>query len=137
MLWNNNIIVLKCGLKILVNGLQSSNYRVPRGWEFVKGEKNENEGVEECAVREANEETGLNIVKVEQIPFHYSYDYLKGLDNFSANVSCFIAETDEELVSLSDEHNYYKWVSLDRGLGLLEFDEQKKLLEYAGRIIQL
>ena len=56
MLWNNSIIVLKCGLKILVNGLQSSNYRVPRGWEFVKGEKNENEGVEECAVREANEQ---------------------------------------------------------------------------------
>ena len=56
------------GVKYLI--LHKNNWW--NGWEFVKGEKNENEGVEECAVREANEETGLNIVKVEQIPFHYS-----------------------------------------------------------------
>lgn len=105
------------------------------GWELVRGEKKEAESIQDAAMREVNHETGLNINKITPINFNYSYKYLKGLNKISASVSCFIAKTVDEMVTLSDEHNYYKWVSYNRALNLLEFEEQKKLLGFVYDLI--
>jgi len=93
------------------------------------------ENVKDAALREVNEETGLNIADVRIMPFNYSYDYLKGLNKVSAEVSCFAAKTDDENVTLSNEHNYYKWVDYDEAIKLLDYEEQKKLLELFNREI--
>ncbi|MBN1923286.1 MAG: NUDIX domain-containing protein [Nanoarchaeota archaeon] len=105
------------------------------GWEFVRGEAESSEGIMDAAVREVNQETGLNITDIKVVPFNYSYNYLKNLNYISAEVSCFLAKASDELVTLSSEHNHYKWVDYETAMKLLEFPEQKKLLEQVNRLI--
>ncbi len=112
------------GLKFLI--LHKNNWW--NGWEFVRGESESGESIQSAALREVNHETGLNITNIRVVPFNYSYDYLKGLNQVNASVSCFIAQANDELVTLSEEHDYYKWVDYNRAMNLLEFTEQKKLL---------
>lgn len=100
------------------------------GWEFVRGELMNNENATNAALREINHETGLNITNVKIVPFNYNYSYMKGLNNVDSNVSCFVAKAKDDLVTLSNEHNYYKWVDFNRAINLLDFNEQKKLLEF-------
>jgi ADP-ribose pyrophosphatase YjhB (NUDIX family) len=103
----------------------------------VRGEKRIDESIHDAALREVNHETGLNITKITPINFNYSYSYLKNLNNINAEVSCFVARADDDLVTLSTEHNYYKWVDYENALMFLEFEEQKKFLEFINKQIKL
>ncbi|MDD5054290.1 MAG: NUDIX domain-containing protein [Candidatus Nanoarchaeia archaeon] len=100
------------------------------GWEFVRGEIKKEEQAFQAAIREANEETGLNLEKVWPIPFKYSYEYLKGLNLINSNVFCFAAKAYDSIVNLSKEHDHYKWVDYDSALKLLDFEEQKNFLKF-------
>ncbi len=100
------------------------------GWEFVRGEKRESERIVDAALREINEETGLNITKVEPIPFTYNYTYMKGLKKKEAEVACFMAVSKDDEIVLSNEHSHYKWADFRTAMMLLEFDEQKRLLNF-------
>ncbi len=101
-----------------------------KGWEFVRGEKREKETIVDAAIREINEETGLNITNVVAVPFTYNYNYMKGLEKRDAEVACFMAKCNDDNVVLSKEHSHYKWVDFRTAMMLLEFDEQKKLLNF-------
>lgn len=106
------------------------------GWELVRGDIFDKECVNDSVIREVNQSTGLNIGRITSINFNYSYEYLKELNYIDTNVSCFVAKASDEFVTLSDEHNYYKWANHEQALKLLEFEEQKKLLSFVQNLIK-
>lgn len=99
------------------------------GWEFLRGDFNTGD-VNESVSKTILEETGLHVSRVESIPFSYSYSYLKELNGKSANVSCFIAKAETRDVRLNSEHDFYKWTDAENVLNLLDFEEQKKLVNF-------
>lgn len=105
------------------------------GWELIRGDVNESEDVFQSALRIVNEQTWLNLEKVSSVPFNYSYEYMKELDVKNVDVSCFVAKSDELNINLSNEHNHYKWVDYETAMKMLDFDEQKKFLEFFKKIM--
>jgi 8-oxo-dGTP pyrophosphatase MutT (NUDIX family) len=105
------------------------------GWELIRGDINPGEDAFKSALRAVNEQTGLNIGRVNSVPFNYSYEYMKDLKVIKASVSCFAAKSDDLSVNLSKEHNFFKWVNYETAMKMLDFDEQKKLLEFFKKII--
>ncbi|MFA5303976.1 MAG: NUDIX domain-containing protein [Candidatus Nanoarchaeia archaeon] len=105
------------------------------GWELVRGDINEPEDAFMASLRIVNEQTWLNLAKVSPVPFNYSYEYLKGLEVKKADVSCFAAKSEELTINLSSEHNHYKWVDYETAMKMLDFGEQKKLLEFFRKIM--
>ncbi|MFA5333461.1 MAG: NUDIX domain-containing protein [Candidatus Nanoarchaeia archaeon] len=105
------------------------------GWELVRGDVNESEDAFLASLRIVNEQTWLNLEKVSSVPFNYSYEYLKDLEMKKADVSCFAAKSEELMINLSPEHNYYKWVDYETAMKMLDFAEQKKFLEFFKKII--
>ena len=105
------------------------------GWELVRGDVNESEDAFQAALRVVNEQTWLNLEKVNPVPFNYSYEYMKELDVKNVDVSCFAAKSEELNINLSNEHNHYKWVDYENAMKMLDFGEQKKLLEFFKKII--
>ena len=117
--------ILNSEIKFLV--LHKNNWW--NGWELVRGDLTNNEDYNYGIIREVNLVTGLNIDNINNFHFNYSYDYLKELNRVNANVSCFVAKSDDLMVTLDKEHDYYKWISFNSAMKLIDFDEQKKMLE--------
>lgn len=107
-----------------------------KGWELIKGDVKENENVFDSAIREVNEATSLNLNNFKNINYNFNYSYLKGLNFKNVEINSFAFKSNEFNVILNNEHDYYKWVSFDRAIELLDFDEQKKLLEFFNKSLQ-
>jgi hypothetical protein len=99
------------------------------GWEFLRGDLS-GENVNAAVSKIITESTGLQISRIESVPFNYSYSYLKELNNKSANVSCFVAKAETKNVRLSEDYDFYKWTDAETILKFLDFEEQKKLLSF-------
>lgn len=80
----------------------------PNQWEFVNGTMDPHETAEETAVRETFEETGLTIRLDDLRPgaVHELTD-----DDGRWIVIPFWANTDTSNITLSNEHQAYRWVS--------------------------
>jgi len=100
------------------------------GWEFIRGDVLENEKPVDSAYRAVKECAGIVFEGLNSLPFSYSYEYLKGLKNSSVEVSCFVCKSLSNNVNLSSEHDYYKWADFETAKKLLDFPEQKNLLEF-------
>ncbi|VVB75180.1 Uncharacterised protein [Candidatus Tiddalikarchaeum anstoanum] len=100
------------------------------GWEFVKGDIIPGDSVSESVIKCVKELTGLNVTKIDNIPFNYSYNYLKGEKNVDASIACFVAKTEGAKANISKDYDFYKWGSFETVMKLLDFEEQKKLLEF-------
>lgn len=105
------------------------------GWELLRGDILSGENPQESAERIVKESAGIIAEKLRALPFNYSYDYLKGFEKSEAEVSCFLCKASSMNVLLSSEHDYHKWLDYDSAMKLLDFVEQKKLLETAKRFI--
>lgn len=100
-------------------------------WDYAKGHLEEGENILEAAVRELEEETGINDIEVKDgimIPMYYEYtghgflhkktvDYLIGETNF-----------DENKVVISHEHQGYGWYYYEEAMKVLTFDNAKDVL---------
>lgn len=80
--------------------------RFPNEWDNVGGHfKDENESAEECILREAKEECGLNVkIKKAGKVFEIFDEYGRAV------VIPFLLESDSDKVVLSFEHTEYKWI---------------------------
>ena len=102
-----------------------------KGWEFSKGGVESGEGDEEALLREIREETGIGKVKVRarmptEIAYRYPAWYKSGYTG--AKQSVFLVEALEDRVSVSDEHDDYKWADYRSALKILKHKGQKKAL---------
>ncbi|TVR46196.1 MAG: NUDIX domain-containing protein [Planctomycetota bacterium] len=76
-------------------------------WGMPKGHQEAAEDLRECALRECAEETGIALLALEDPPFELVYTLPSGRPK---RVVYFPAETAQDNVTLSPEHNQFAWL---------------------------
>ncbi|MFP4001387.1 MAG: bis(5'-nucleosyl)-tetraphosphatase [Candidatus Natronoplasma sp.] len=101
-------------------------------WDFPKGHVEEGESMEETALRELREETGITEeeVKLEE-GFRETIDYLykKKGELSHKKVIFFLGKTDKEKVTISEEHQGYLWAPYEKAKQKVTFMNARKLLD--------
>jgi len=120
-------IILK-NRKILVLKKKSDAHNHKDKWDTVGGHLKEFETAEECVVREAKEETGLD-VKIEEVG--KSYEIYEG--NIRWLVVPYLLSTDMEKVVIS-EHVEFKWIESEEAKSLDAVPDLVKSLKLFGLI---
>jgi 8-oxo-dGTP diphosphatase len=95
--------------KILVIRRSKTDYVKPFAWETPGGAVDEKEDPLDAAVREVQEETGVHITDVK--PFHTMTVFEE--DGDKVVMIFYTACTADNNVTLSFEHDQYKWVTID------------------------
>lgn len=80
-------------------------------WEFPGGGVDWGEHPEDSAVRELQEETGIAVQKPLKFVGITSAVYKKGEDEKHSIYIVYSAETKNNIVQLSKEHDEYRWLS--------------------------
>jgi bis(5'-nucleosidyl)-tetraphosphatase len=112
--------------------------RYPAGhWDFPKGNVEKGERPEETMAREVREETGLvDISRVEGFQRTIEYYYMRGGRKVHKEVIFFLAETHEEKVTLSFEHQQFAWLSYPGALKTVTYSNSKRILEAAEGLLR-
>ncbi len=103
-------------------------------WGFVKGKIEKSEKEKDAAVRETQEETGINKGELSFVPNFketISYVYNKAGKTISKQVIFFLAKTQQYHIKLSYEHKDYAWLPYADAKKKLTFQNSKNLLEKA------
>lgn len=102
----------------------------PNGhWDFPKGHVEDNETEEQTALRELTEETGIQNAEILSNFRHgISYRYFRNGKPSNKQVIFFLAETTEDTVAISHEHQNHIWLPYSEALQKLTFDNAKQLL---------
>lgn len=102
-------------------------------WGFSKGHRELGETLEETALRELAEETGLKKKIYLQPGFKKWIRYIFQRDNekILKIVCLFLGEVKTDKVNLSVEHNAFQWLLCEEALEQLSFSNTKILLQKA------
>lgn len=100
------------GLFLILKRSPNKDFQ-PNHWETVTGRVEVGESPAEAAVREAREETGLDVVVV--IPLATGFFYRGGPEFPMAYVSFWCKATTTEVIT-SPEHVKHKWLTADEAL---------------------
>jgi len=127
---------------VLFNDIGSSRQylllRYPAGhWDFPKGnvEKGESEG--QTVLREVNEETGLDDVKlIDGFRRKIEYFYRRESKSVHKEVVFLLAETKKEDVKLSLEHQAYGWFSFREALEKVTYNNSRRTLLQAQKYLE-
>ena len=105
-------------------------------WDFVKGKMEKGESIQETAVRETEEETGIKDVKfLENFPLDIeNYIQYQG-ELVHKKVVFFLAETKEAEVKISHEHLDYTWMDYNTAMEKTTFDNAKTVLTKAQTLL--
>jgi DNA polymerase len=111
------------------------------GWEFPKGGVDGGEKLIESAKRETFEETGqvpVNLIAYKTFgKYKYEQELLDRKGVVGQTFSLFSAELPSKKVKLDPkEHSSYKWVSYERAMKYLTYDNQKKCLSEVNKKIR-
>ena len=127
-----------CGAVIFQPGKQTEYLLLhyPSGhWDFVKGNVEKDETEKETAVREAKEETGLNVKIISGFKEKISYFYRAG-ELINKEVIFFLAEADSKSVKLSFEHKGFKWLPFEGACGQITYENSKQVLKKADTFLK-
>ena len=103
------VVVINDEKKILIIRRSKTDYSRPFAWETPGGAVDEKEDPLDAAVREVQEETGVHITDVK--PFHTMTVFEE--DGDKVVMIFYTACTADNNVTLSFEHDQYKWVTID------------------------
>ena len=101
-------------------------------WSFPKGHVEKGETTEETVRREVQEETG--IAKIDFIPgFKETIRYFVNYDGKKRMkfVAFFLAQTHQEKITVSFEHQGFAWLSYEEAYKTLTYRSDKKTLQAA------
>jgi bis(5'-nucleosidyl)-tetraphosphatase len=105
-------------------------------WDFVKGNVEKNEELRDTMIREAQEETGIQDLEFDDaFENRISYFYKRGGQTVYKEVVFHLAETKTEGVKISYEHVGYDWQNFDETLIKLSYENSKKTLRKAHKIV--
>jgi 8-oxo-dGTP pyrophosphatase MutT (NUDIX family) len=105
--------------------------RHPRLWALPKGTPDAGETIEETALRETREETGLR-VELEERLRSISYVFVRGRTRFHKTVHFFLMRPVGGDVSLHDhEFDEVRWFQLEEGLELMTHATERSVVEEA------
>ena len=100
-------------------------------WDFPKVHVEENEKLEETALRETKEETNLDVELHDKFKKSLSYFFRRDGLLVSKTVYFFLGKTPNKKVKISSEHIGFKWLIFEDALELLTFDNAKEVLKKA------
>ena len=104
----------------------------PHGhWDLPKGKIEKGESKEQAALRELKEETGLETEIVNGFSEQYHYFFKQDGELMKKTVYFFIGEALSDSVTLSEEHIGSEWLSFEKSMKRLTFDNTKMVLEKA------
>ena len=106
-------------------------------WDFPKGNIEVNETQIQAAVRELEEETGINRFRlVPGFKETLVYNYKKKSAQVAKTVTFYLGITTISKVVLSSEHIGYVWLTYQESVKILTYDNAKKLLTQANMIFE-
>lgn len=106
-------------------------------WDLAKGHVEADEEEMETALRELEEETGItNVDFVEGFRYPVSYSYMRGGRLSHKQVIFYLAETDQDAVEISHEHQGHQWLPYEQAHAKLTFKNAKDLLESAKKFLE-
>ena len=98
-------------------------------WALPKGHPKSGEVPQYTAMRELNEEVGLEIIRfLPRPPFKESYQYVEEGRSIEKSVLYFLAEVQGEVVTDQKEVIEAKWMTFAEGDSVATFEETKDLL---------
>ena len=101
-------------------------------WDFPKGHVEKGEDELQTALRELEEETGIDKVKIIDGFNHIiSYNLLRDQETILKEVVFFLGITNQEKVSISSEHQNFVWLQYESAHERLTYDNAKKTLKKA------
>ena len=105
-------------------------------WDFVKGKMEKGESIQETAVRETEEETGIKDVKfLENFEEWIEYNFQYQGELVHKKVVFFLAETKTKEVKISHEHLDYTWMDYNTAMEKTTFDNAKTVLTKAQTLL--
>lgn len=107
-------------------------------WALPKGRPEPGETIEETALREVSEETGLEVEIVGEVGFdQYSFDSPRSGHRVDKVVHHYLMEPrGGDLDMHDDEYDVVKWLDLSEACRLLTFPSQRSIVELASRLIE-
>ena len=112
---------------------RSRNQVYPNIWQCVTGKIEQGEKALDAALRELKEETELlpvNMWTVDQVNHFFEAE-----QNRMNLIPVFAVEVATEFVTLSAEHTEYRWCSIEEGINLLLWNQQKQGLQTLHQMI--
>ena len=105
-------------------------------WDFVKGKMETGETEHETALRETNEETGINDVEFldgfkEEIEYYFRADN----QDIHKKVIFFLGKTKTIDIILSHEHLDFIWLDFDNALKKITYKNAKNLLRKSKKFL--
>jgi len=104
----------------------------PGDWEFPKGGVEDGEELQQTAIREVEEEAGIEDFRLLN-GFRQEYDYVfqANGDTIHKTVHLFTAESFETSAELSHEHRDHQWRDYDQAINTVTQDGPRGVLEDA------
>ena len=102
-------------------------------WGFPKGHLELGEESQEAALRELKEETGIENIKLAELPsLLEKYSFEENGNHYNKTVEYFFAFTKNDEVKIQEsEIQSYKWETYKEALNTLTFPEAKEVLKIA------
>jgi bis(5'-nucleosidyl)-tetraphosphatase len=100
-------------------------------WEFPKGLVEPDEQETEAAIREVREETGLIVKLLARFREEIEYFYRREGRLIRKQVVYFLGEARDQTVRVSGEHREAKWLSSDKALVELKYENARAMLRKA------
>lgn len=101
-------------------------------WSLPKGHIEAGESVEQAALREAEEETGISDIRV--VPGFRTvsrYQFTRNGTLVDKDVVYFLGRTDKTDVRLSREHIDWRWADYTTALATLTYDDTREVIRQA------
>ncbi|MBI5377121.1 MAG: NUDIX domain-containing protein [Thaumarchaeota archaeon] len=105
-------------------------------WDFVKGNIEKGESLQQTVIREIREETGITDVEFidgfeDKIEYHYQRDG----DLVHKEVIFFLAKTKTTDVKISHEHLGFVWLNFDEALKKVTYKNAKDIMNKIKKLV--
>jgi bis(5'-nucleosidyl)-tetraphosphatase len=102
-------------------------------WGFTKGHVEKDESEEETAIREVCEETGLQVILINEFRISVEYPIKQEI---MKEVVYFLARATDQIINIQlDEIVDYKWASFADAKATLSYQSSKHVLDGANEFI--
>ena len=109
--------------------------RSPRLWALPKGTPDSGETIEETALRETREETGIE-VEIERRLRSIRYFFVRGSTRFQKTVHFFLMRPIGGAIEDHDaEFDEVRWTDLEEALAILNHATERSVVEEAGEVL--